>query len=281
MVQRSMARDVRVILVTGSTDGIGKETALSLARAGARVIVHGRNRPRVEQAVADVRAAVDSVAGGRADVDGVSFDLGSLSAVRAGAAEVSRLAPRLDALINNAGIFVNERLLTQDGAELTFAVSHLGAFLLTELLTPNLRAAAPGRVINVSSIAHTRGTIHLDDLTLARNFTGYTAYAQAKLANVMHARSLAERHPAAELAAYSLHPGVIATKLLREGFGPVRGASAEQGARTPVMLALADEIDAPSGSYFSEGSPTPAGAAAQDDQVRRALWSASERLVGT
>jgi NAD(P)-dependent dehydrogenase (short-subunit alcohol dehydrogenase family) len=276
MVQRSMARDVRVILVTGSTDGIGKETALSLARAGARVIVHGRNRPRVEQAVADVRAAVPA-----ADVDGVSFDLGSLSAVRAGAAEVSRLAPRLDALINNAGIFVNERLLTQDGAELTFAVSHLGAFLLTELLTPNLRAAAPGRVINVSSIAHTRGTIHLDDLTLARNFTGYTAYAQAKLANVMHARSLAERHPAAELAAYSLHPGVIATKLLREGFGPVRGASAEQGARTPVMLALADEIDAPSGSYFSEGSPTPAGAAAQDDQVRRALWSASERLVGT
>lgn len=271
-----MARDARVILVTGSTDGIGKETALALARAGARVIVHGRNRPRVEQAMADVRAAVPT-----ADVDGVSFDLGSMSAVRAGAAEVSRLAPRLDALVNNAGIFVNERLLTQDGAELTFAVSHLGAFLLTELLTPNLRAAAPGRVINVSSIAHTRGTIYLDDLTLARNFTGYTAYAQAKLANVMHARSLAERHPAAELAAYSLHPGVIATKLLREGFGPVRGATAEQGARTPVMLALADEIDAPSGSYFSEGSPTPPGAAAQDDQVRRALWSASERLVGT
>jgi retinol dehydrogenase-12 len=276
MVQRSMARDARVILVTGSTDGIGKETALSLARAGARVIVHGRNRPRVDQAIADIVAAVPG-----ADLVGVSFDLGSLSAVRAGAAEVSRLAPRLDALVNNAGVFVNERILTQDGVELTFAVSHLGPFLLTELLAPNLRAAVPGRVINVASIAHTRGQIHLDDLTLARNFTGYTAYAQAKLANVMHARSLAERHPAAELAAYSLHPGVIATKLLRDGFGPVRGASPEQGARTPVMLALADQIDAPSGSYFAEGAPTPPGAAAQDDPVRRALWTASERLVGT
>ena len=273
-----MSPDARVMLVTGSTDGIGKETALALARAGVRVIVHGRSRPRVEQAVADIRAATPD-----AQVDGVSFDLGSMSSVRTGAAQVAQLTPVLHALINNAGIFANERVVTEDGIELTLAVSHVGHFLLTELLTPQLRAAAPGRVINLSSIAHTRGTIHLDDLTLARNFTGYTAYAQAKLANVIHARSLAERHSADKIVAYSLHPGVVSTKLLREGFGPVRGATVAQGAAMPVKLALAgspDLVDAPSGSYFSEGTPTPPGAAALDERVARALWTASEQLAG-
>ena len=276
-----MAPDARVMLVTGSTDGIGKETALALARAGVRVIVHGRSRPRVEQAVADIRAAVPTASPDQ--IVGVSFDLGSMSSVRTGAAQVAQLTPVLHALVNNAGIFANERVITEDGIELTLAVSHVGHFLLTELLTPQLRAAAPGRVINVSSIAHTRGTIHLDDLTLTRNFTGYTAYAQAKLANVMHARSLAERHSADKIVAYSLHPGVVSTKLLREGFGPVRGATVAQGAAMAVKLALAespDVLDAPSGSYFSEGTPTPPGAAALDERVGRALWTASEQLAG-
>jgi NAD(P)-dependent dehydrogenase (short-subunit alcohol dehydrogenase family) len=270
-----MSRDARVMLVTGSTDGIGKQTALELARAGAHVIVHGRNRPRVDAAVAELRGQVPD-----ASIDGVSFDLASLSSVRTGAAQVAALAPALHVLINNAGIFASERVVTDDGVELTFAVSHLGHFLLTELLTPQLRAAAPARVINVSSIAHTRGTIHLDDLTLQRSFTGYTAYAQAKLANVMHARALAERHSPSAIAAYSLHPGVVSTKLLREGFGPVRGASVAQGAATAVKLALAEDLDAPSGGYYSEGTPTQPGSAALDDRVGRALWTVSEQLSG-
>jgi NAD(P)-dependent dehydrogenase (short-subunit alcohol dehydrogenase family) len=281
----TMAGDARVILVTGSTDGIGKQTALELAQAGCRVIVHGRNRPRVEAALADLRAKVPT-----GDFDGVSFDLGSMAAVRAGAAAVAAKAPVLHVLLNNAGVYAAERVLTEDGIELTLAVCHVGHFLLTELLMPQLKAGAPARVVNVSSIAHTRGTIHLDDLSMARTFSGYGAYAQAKLANVMHARSLAQRHPARELAAYSLHPGVIGTKLLREGFGPVRGGTVEQGARMLVTLALAEPgddgpgatgaIDAPSGGYFSDGVPTPPGANALDDTVAEALWQATARLAG-
>jgi len=263
------------MLVTGSTDGIGKQTALELARGGARVVVHGRNRPRVEQAIAELRAAVPG-----AELEGVSFDLGSLASVRKAAVGIAEKHPAIHVLVNNAGVYSQERILTEDGIELTLAVCHAGHFLLTQLLTPQLLAGAPARVINVASIAHTRGVIHLDDLSLARGFSGYAAYAQAKLANVMHARALAERHPADAIAAYSLHPGVIGTKLLREGFGPVRGGTLAQGARTSVTLALSAEIDARSGSYFSEGTPTPPAAAALDDDVGRALWAASERMTG-
>jgi NAD(P)-dependent dehydrogenase (short-subunit alcohol dehydrogenase family) len=265
----------RVTLVTGSTDGIGRQTALALARAGQHVIVHGRTRPKVDAAVAWVREQVPG-----AEVDGVSFDLGSMASVRKGAAEIAQKVPALDVLINNAGIFASERVVTDDGIELSLAVNHVGPFLLTHLLAPLLERGAPARVVNVASIAHTRGRIHLDDLTLARGFTGYAAYAQSKLAQVMHALSLAERSAPAVIAAYSLHPGVIATKLLREGFGPVRGASVEDGARTAVMLATAETIDQPSGGYFSEGVPAPVASAALDESVRGALWAASERLAG-
>src|SRR5207237_3089426 len=140
-------------------------------------------------------------------------------------------------------------------------------FLLTELLAARLEASAteaPSRVIDVASIAHTRGRIHLDDLTLAAAWTGYAAYAQSKLANVMHALSLAERRDPKRLVAYSLHPGVVATKLLRQGFGPVQGATADAGAKTSVRLAAATAVDDPSGSYFSDGVATPPATAARD-----------------
>jgi NAD(P)-dependent dehydrogenase (short-subunit alcohol dehydrogenase family) len=259
----------RTILVTGSTDGIGRQTARELLAAGHQVIVHGRTRPKVEAAVAALPGA-----------EGVSFDLGSMASVRRGAAELAERFASLDVLVNNAGIFANERVVTEDGIELSFAVNHVGPFLLTHLLAPLLERGAPARVINVASIAHTRGRIHLDDLTLSRGFTGYAAYAQSKLAQVMHARSLAERWAPSVLAAYSLHPGVVSTKLLREGFGPVRGASVEEGARTAILLAGAEHVDEPSGGYFSEGVAAPVATAALDDDVRNALWVASERLAG-
>jgi NAD(P)-dependent dehydrogenase (short-subunit alcohol dehydrogenase family) len=128
----------------------------------------------------------------------------------------------------------------------------------------------------VSSIAHTRGRIHLDDLNLEKAFTGYAAYAQSKLANVMHAMSLADK---TALVAYSLHPGVIGTKLLRQGFGPVSGGTTEAGAKTSIRLASAITVDDPSGSYFSEGSATPPATAARDAAAREALWQASARLT--
>jgi NAD(P)-dependent dehydrogenase (short-subunit alcohol dehydrogenase family) len=265
----------RTALVTGSTDGIGKATAIGLARAGLRVMIHGRNRPKVEHALTELRSAVPD-----GDFEGVSFDLGSFATVRRGAADVLAKLDRLDVLINNAGIYANERVLVADGLEATLAVNHVGHVLLVELLTPLLLSSAPARVVIVSSVAHTRGRIHRDDLSMGSAYTGYAAYAQSKLANVMHALDLAEAHPPAELSAYSLHPGVITTKLLRDGFAGMRGGAVSHGAATAIKLATAEVIVEASGSYWNEGTPTPVGAVARDPEARAALRRASYGFAG-
>ncbi|HEU4734613.1 MAG TPA: SDR family NAD(P)-dependent oxidoreductase [Kofleriaceae bacterium] len=267
----------RVVLVTGSTDGIGRATVRALAAGGLKVILHGRSKPKVDAALA---ALTEELPG--AELEGVSFDLASPDAVRRGAEQILARVPELHVLVNNAGIFAGERVITDQGIELTFAVNHIGPFLLTELLAPRLEAsatAAPSRVINLASIAHTRGRIHIDDLTLASGWTGYAAYAMSKLANVMHAISLAEHHAADKLVAYSVHPGVIGTKLLRQGFGPIAGSPSEVGARTSVRLAGEEQVTAPSGSYFSEGVQAPPARSALDPAMRAALWDASRRLA--
>jgi NAD(P)-dependent dehydrogenase (short-subunit alcohol dehydrogenase family) len=268
----------RVVLVTGATDGIGRATARALAAAGMKVILHGRTRLKLDASLAALR---DELPG--AELEGVSFDLGSQAAVRRGAEQILARVPALHVVIHNAGIFADERVVTDDGVELTFAVNYLGPFLLTELLAPRLEVsatAAPSRVINAASIAHTKGRIHLEDLTLASAWTGYAAYAMSKLASVMHAISLAEKRAPDRLVAYAVHPGVIQTKLLRRGFGPVAGATPEVGARTAVRLAGEEAVTAPSGSYFSEGVQVQPAAAARDAATRAALWDVSLRLTG-
>lgn len=268
----------RVALVTGSTDGIGRQVARELAARGLHVLVHGRSKVKVDAAIAAIRQDLPG-----AQLDGVAFDLGSLAAVRKGAEQVLALAPALHVLVNNAGIFADERTVTADGLELTLAVNHVGPFLLTALLAPRLEASAttgPSRVIDVASIAHTRGAIAFDDLSLAHKFSGYAAYAQSKLANVMHALSLAEQHDPTKLVAYALHPGVIATKLLRQGFGPIAGGSVDVGAKTIVRLAVEDgPPTAPSGTYFSDGVATPPAAAARDATQRARLWKLTAELA--
>ena len=268
----------RVVLVTGSTDGIGRQTARQLAAAGMKVILHGRSKNKVDAAVAALK---DELPG--AQLDGVAFDVGTFAGVRRGAAAVLELAPKLHVLVNNAGIFATERVLNSDGIETTLAVNYLGPFLLTELLGPRLTESAEGgpasRVINIASVAHTRGRIHFDDLQLANSWTGYAAYAQSKLAQVMHAMTLADRHEPSKLLAYSLHPGVVGTKLLRQGFGPVQGMTPDKGAATSVMLASGISEDQPSGSYYSDGVATPPSSAARDEAARQKLWDISVELT--
>jgi NAD(P)-dependent dehydrogenase (short-subunit alcohol dehydrogenase family) len=274
----AMSERRRCVLVTGATDGIGRATARALAAAGMKVVVHGRSKLKVDAALAQL---ADELPG--AELEGVSFDLGRRGAVENGAAQILERVPQLHVLVNNAGIFAAERSVNDEGAELTMAVNYFGPFLLTELLAPRLIECAvdvPSRVINVSSIAHARGRIHIDDLSLASAWTGYAAYAQSKLAQVMHAISLAEKHDAQKLVAYSLHPGVISTKLLRQGFGPVAGSSVENGAKTSVMLAGNETVDEPSGTYYSDGVAAKAAAAAHDANTRNALWEASRRYAG-
>src|SRR5689334_20066533 len=161
----------QIILVTGATDGIGRQTALELLRRGAHVLVHGRS-------VAKAKAACEALAreSRSNDLAPVAADLSSMAAVRALAADVEARVDRLDVLLSNAGVFMHERTLTEDGFETTFAVNHLAPFLLTHLLLPRLRASEEGRIVTVSSIAHTRGQIEFTDLTSERYFHGYAAY---------------------------------------------------------------------------------------------------------
>jgi NAD(P)-dependent dehydrogenase (short-subunit alcohol dehydrogenase family) len=241
----------KVVLVTGSTDGIGQWTAQELARKGARVLVHGRSREKAERACEQIRQATGSTR-----VEPVLADLSEMEAVRGLARQVEERTDVLHALVHNAGVFMHERRLTPDGFETTFAVNHLAPFLLTHLLKPLLEKGAPSRVVVVASIAHQRGRIDFDNLQGERGFSGYGAYAASKLANVLYAEELAERWAPLRITANSLHPGVISTKLLKEGFGST-GDTVEEGARTSVYLASSPEVEGVSGRYFVKCREAP------------------------
>jgi NAD(P)-dependent dehydrogenase (short-subunit alcohol dehydrogenase family) len=245
------------ILVTGSSDGIGKETVQELARQGHEVIVHGRTRARADGVVPGARVW--------------ACDFASLDAVRTAAAE---LPSGIDVLINNAGVYRKERELTRDRHELTFQVNHLAHFLLTNLLLPSLSEGA--RIVNVSSQVHGSGEMSWDDLTGERGFSGYRAYAQSKLANILFTRELARRQSKASVN--TLHPGVIGTKLLRGGFGSMGGGSLEQGAETSVYLATSPQVQGVTGKYFVRCRETPPAPQALDDAAAARLWEISARL---
>jgi len=261
------------LLVTGATDGIGRETARELLANGRRVLVHGRTRERAERTIAALaREQPDSAC------DAVWADLSRMGEVVELAAQVRALAPALDVLINNAGVYEDHRELTEDGFERTMAVNHFAPFLLTHRLLPVLHAASAARVVTVSSIAHQSGQIDPDDLEFERGFSGYGAYAASKLANVLFTFELARRQADTRVSANCLHPGVIATKLLHKGFG-VRGAAVTEGARTSVFLAIADAVAGKSGRYFvdcREAAPSPI---ARDALLAAKLWAVSARRL--
>lgn len=264
----------RTYLVTGATDGIGRHTALTLARRGGRVLVHGRTRQKAEATRDALRAEAKTD-----HIEAVAGDLSSLEQVRALARDAAALAPRLDVLINNAGVFAKERQLSADGFELTFAVNHLAPFLLTHMLLPQLRASDEPRVVNVSSVAHTRGAIDWDDLNMERGFGGYRAYAASKLMNVLFSFDLARRLASPFVAVNALHPGVIGTKLLKEGFG-MGGGSLESGSATSLRLATDPALARTTGRYFSDEREAAASKSAHDRAAQERLYTVSAGLTG-
>lgn len=261
-----------IILVTGSTDGIGLQTARDLAGLGHEVVLHGRNVEKVARARDAIARTVPE-----ADLLTVHADLADLGAVAHMAHDLAAQLPRLDVLINNAGVYMSERKTSRDGFEMTLAVNHLAHFLLTNLLLPLLKKSAAPRVVTVSSIAHTSGRIPFDDMNAEQGYNGYHAYANSKLANALFAYELARREP--WLISNSLHPGVIGTKLLHAGFS-MQGASVESGARTSVYLATSAEVEKVSGKYFVDCSVAAPAAQAQDAQLAQRLWAWSEQAVG-
>ena len=259
------------MLVTGSTDGIGKETARRLAQMGATVLVHGRSRKRGEKALEEILERTGSKKLGL-----VVGDLSSLSQVRGIAEQVKADYDRLDVLINNAGVVAEERTETEDGYELTFAVNHLAPFLLTALLLEELKESAPSRIITVSSIAHGGARIDFDDPNLERGYSMNKAYARSKLANLLFTYELARRLEGTGVTANALHPGVIGTKLLDVGFGG-GGSPVEPGAETSVYLATSPEVEDVTGRYFRKNRETNSS---HDEEAQRKLWELSERMVG-
>lgn len=264
----------KTVLVTGSTDGIGKQTALELARLGARVILHGRSRQKGRKTLQEIQRAT-----GATDMDYLSFDLSSQANVRALAEAFEQQYPRLDVLIHNAGIYSHTRHLTPDHVEMTFAVNHLAPFLLTHLLLGLLKKSAPSRVVTVSSMAHHTAEIDLKNLQQEKRFDAYDAYALSKLANVLFAYALSDRLKGSGVTSNALHPGVIDTKLLRSGFH-VRGDSVEKGAGTSVYLACAAELEKTSGKYFNKGEEESSSPITYDKRLQEELWGISERLTG-
>ncbi len=263
----------QIALVTGSTDGIGKQTALELGQLGYQVFVHARSQERGQAALADLR---QQAPGARFEL-AVAY-LASLAQVRRMADDLKARVGRLDVLLNNAGVKPLTRVETEDGLELTFAVNHLSHFLLTRLLLDRLHAAPQGRVITVSSMVHHNSRMHFDDLQFVRGWDSGLAYAQSKLANVLFAFGLARRLAGTAVTSNAVHPGVVTTKLLIEGFG-VTGGNLADGALANVHAATAPELATVSGQYSGVGRERP-NRAALDVRQQDRLWTISEQLAG-
>jgi NAD(P)-dependent dehydrogenase (short-subunit alcohol dehydrogenase family) len=273
----------KICVVTGASSGIGRQTAIGLARLGATVVLVCRDKARGESAMAEVGAAA---AGGEPVLE--LADLACLKQVREVSGRLAAL-PRIDVLVNNAGLVIADRLVTADGFEHTFAVNHLAPFLMTSVLLPVLQASAPARIVTVASTAHRGARLNLDDLQLERHYLAMLAYSNSKLANILFTRELARRLDASAVTANCLHPGTVRTGFgstgstwLRLGLAVVHPLlrSAQSGADTVLYLASSPQVSGHSGGYYVSRKRREPSRAARDDQAARRLWEISAQLTG-
>ncbi|MEQ8248915.1 MAG: SDR family oxidoreductase [Alphaproteobacteria bacterium] len=276
----------KTVLVTGATDGIGKETALRIAAQGARVLIVGRNAEKGAAAVADIVRQT-----GNATVEFLQADLSVQAHIRSLAAEVKARTERLDVLVNNAGAILFRREESADGIEMTFALNHLNYFLLTHELTDVLTASGTARVVNVASIAHRRAVLDFDDLELKRGFGAWKAYARSKLANVMFTYGLARRLEGTGVTVNCLHPGFVRSQFGRNnGFFARTGValamrfgnaiSIAQGAETSVYLASSPEVEGQTALYFDACRAVRSNEISYDRAAQDRLWDMSKEMVG-
>jgi NAD(P)-dependent dehydrogenase (short-subunit alcohol dehydrogenase family) len=272
----------KVCVVTGASDGIGKEIARGLAAGGARVILACRNRARAEVARDDIAAATGSVS-----LEIRQVDFAVPASIRAFVAEIAEAHPRIDVLVNNAGMWSPTRRTTAEGVELTWATNMLGYFLTTALLLPRLAASVPARIVSVAS--HLAYGLDLGDVGFERRaYDGVAAYAQSKQANRMWTWALARRLRGTGVTANALHPGGVSTGIFRKGGGvlgwiahaatAVTGRSARQGADTAVWLAASADVEGRSGLYFTDRAEIRCEF--RDERQEERLWALCERMVG-
>jgi NAD(P)-dependent dehydrogenase (short-subunit alcohol dehydrogenase family) len=276
----------KICLVTGATSGIGRVTATELSRRGAHVVLVGRSTQKCEATEKQIRSETAA-----ASVDYLVADLSSLTELRRLADEINQRFPRLDVLVNNAGAMFWKRIESADGIEKTFALNHFSYFVLTNLLLPLLKRSEPARIVNVASDAHKGVSINFDDIQFRSRYSGWKAYQQSKLANVLFTHELARRINGSQITANSLHPGFVRTNFL-EVFDQARAGwfirmianliaiSPEAGARTSIYLASSPNVDGVSGRYFVKQKPIESSPQSRDRAAAEKLWRLSVEMTG-
>ena len=275
----------KIFLVTGATDGIGRVTALKLAQTGVKIILVGRNAAKGERVIAEIKRV-----SGNAEIEFELADLSSQQDIRALAKRLDDRLPHLDVLVNNVGAWFDRRAMSPDGIEMTFALNHLGYFILTGLLLETLTRAPAARIVNVSSMAHRGRQIDFNDPQGAANYSGWRAYQASKLANILFTYHLAEKLADRGVSVNCLHPGFVASKFAHNNGGWLKwmmiivqqlvAINEEKGARTSAYLAMAPEVAGVSGKYFVKSRVTESAAVSHDSDVQARLWRLSEELTG-
>ena len=273
----------KVCLVTGGNSGIGKSVALGLAKMGTTVVVVSRNKEKGETAVTDT---VEK--SGNKNVELIQADMSSQNSIRQLVNEFRARHEKLHLLINNAGVYLTKRSETEDGLESTFAVNHLGPFLLTSLLVDILKASAPSRIVNVTSDAHKGARVNFDDLQGERKFSGWQAYGQSKLAMILYTRGLAKKLEGTGVTVNSAHPGVVRTNFAKNNGGLVMLGfrflgiffiSPESAAKRILYVATSPDLEGVTGKYFTKMHEVKSSQESYDDDSARRLWQISEQLT--
>jgi NAD(P)-dependent dehydrogenase (short-subunit alcohol dehydrogenase family) len=281
----------KTCLITGATSGIGKEIALGLAEMGATVVLVGRSREKCESTVQEIGSKTGR-AGGM--ISWIVADISSQASVRQLAKDYAAAYRRLDVLVNNAGVFLAKRTTTVDGIEYTLAVNHLAPFLLTGLLIDIIKVSNPARIITTSSAAHRGARIDFDDIQFEKkkkkSYSGFSAYSQSKLANILFTKELARRLEGTGVTANCFHPGAVRTNIM-QGSNPWQYRlisntaglfflTPEKGADTGIYLASSPDVEGVTGKYFVKRKQEEPSAEANDMEAAARLWDVSERLTG-
>ena len=272
-----------ICLITGGTEGVGRATAIALAKKGFTVVLAARNASKAEGVKQEIAKAA-----GNTDTDHVVADLASLQQTRALAETFKRRHPRLDALINNAGVFLPTRTETEDGYETSYQVNYLSHFLLTNLLLEELKKSEQGGIINLSSSVYSIGKFRVDDVQGEKRFSLVGTYAATKLFMLMFTKELAKRLAGTRVTANAVHPGIVRTPMMMHAPGAFRIASylslpfsisPEKGARTSVYLATSPDVRRDSGHYFTNSKKTPTKNKFDTEENRALLWELSLKSI--
>jgi NAD(P)-dependent dehydrogenase (short-subunit alcohol dehydrogenase family) len=262
----------KIILITGSTDGIGKEAAIDLIKQGAHVIIHGRNKEKTRTTIKSIKDETQDPI-----ISGVSADFSSLVQIKDMADNLYERFDHLDVLINNAGVFRPEMQITTEGLELTFMVNYVAPFYLTNLLIDLLKKSDSARIVNVASQVQSNH-LDFDNLQFETGYTAVKAYARSKTCFIMFTYLLAEKLKDTNITVNTLHPGVINTKLLDAAMGSV-GAPVSKGADTLIYAAMNPELKDVSGKYFKNNSPESSKEITYNKELQKRLWQKTEEII--